>query len=100
MERFHEVRVNFKHSSVSQEDDLVKLAYYLRFEIKYRCNRRIFPAEQARDLFTEDGKGLSIGVQKFNRKWKNIEDSMNTTEIENEINCDLTEIYSDEHLDQ
>ena len=39
MERFHGVRVNVKHSSVSQEGDLVKLAYELSSEMEHRVHR-------------------------------------------------------------
>ena len=84
MERFHGVRVNIKHSSVSQEGDLVKLAYELSSEMRHRVNRRIPTADQAQDLFTEGSAALSAGVSKFNRKWESAASALDEVGMEDQ----------------
>lgn len=87
MERFHGVRrVNVKHSSVSQEVDLVKLAYELSSEMSRRVNRRIPTTDQAQDLFAVDGAALLAGISKFNRKWESAASALDEAEAEDQIN--------------
>ena len=91
---------NIKHSSVSQKEDIPKLAYKLSSEMGYQVNHRIPIANQAQNLFTEDSAALSAGVSKFNRKWESTLSALDGVKIEEQINYNLANRYAHQDLDQ
>ena len=100
MERFYGVRVNIKHSLVSQEGDLIKLAYKLRSEMRLRVNRPVPTTDRAQDLYAVGSAALWDGTSKFNRKWDSVESALAEVEVEDPINCDLADLHADQDLDQ
>ena len=66
------------------------------------ATRRITTADhwQARDLFTEGSGVLRVGVSKFNSKWESAGNALDEVEIEDRINCNLADLYTEQDLDQ
>jgi hypothetical protein len=69
MKRFHNVRVNIKHSIINEFNDIMKLTIESRKEMIYREIKRIFSTNQTKNLFVLDDKTLKVFVDKFNAKW-------------------------------
>jgi hypothetical protein len=51
MKRFHDVRINIKHSMISEFNDIIKLTQKLRKEIIYHETRQVSLTNQAKNLF-------------------------------------------------
>jgi hypothetical protein len=96
MKRFHDVRVNIKHSMINEFNDIIKLTQKLRKEIIYHETRRISLTNQAKNLFLFDDKIMKIFAEKFNKKWIEIENS-NTIDDDEKLHCDMTNFYSNEN---
>jgi hypothetical protein len=96
MKRFHDVRVNIKHLMINEFNDIIKLTPKLRKEMIYRETRRISLTNQAKNLFLLDDKIMRIFVEKFNKKWIEIENS-NTTDDDEKLHCDMMNLYSNEN---
>ena len=95
IECFHGVWVNIKHLSVSQKRDLIKLTYKLSSKMQHQVNCQIFIADQAQNLFTEANAALKAWVCKFNCKWESAPSALNRVKIEEQINCNLADLYAD-----
>jgi hypothetical protein len=98
MKRFHDVRVNIKHSMISEINDILKLTQKLRKEMIYRETRRISLTNQVKNLFLLDDKIMKNSIEKFNKKWIEIENS-NATDDDEKLHCDMTNIYSNDAFD-
>jgi hypothetical protein len=96
MKRFHDVRVNIKHSMINEFNDIIKLTQKLRKKMIYHETRRISLTNQAKNLFLFDDKIMKIFVEKFNKKWIEIENS-NTIDDDEKLHCDMTNLYSNEN---
>jgi hypothetical protein len=68
MKRFHDVRVNIKHSMINEINDILKLTQKLRKEMIYRETRRISLTNQVKSLFFLDDKTMKNSIKKFNKK--------------------------------
>ncbi len=68
MKRFHNVRVNIKHSVIDEFSDIMKLTSELRKKMIYCETRRVSLTNQAKNLFLLDDKILKAFVRKFNTK--------------------------------
>jgi hypothetical protein len=68
MKRFHDVRVNIKHSMIDEINDIIKLTQELRKEMIYRETRRISLTNQVKNLFLLDDKAMRNSIEKFNKK--------------------------------
>ncbi len=93
MKRFHNVRVNIKHSMINEFNDIMKLTIELRKEMIYRETKRVSSTNQTKNLFVLDDKTLKIFVDKFNAKWIEID---NSNAIDEKLHCDLTNIYAND----
>jgi hypothetical protein len=96
MKRFHDVRFNIKHSMINEFNDIIKLTQKLRKKMIYRETRRVSLTNQAKNLFFLDDKIMKIFVEKFNKKWIEIENS-NTIDDDEKLHCDMTNFYSNEN---
>ncbi len=96
IKRFHNVRVNIKHSIINEFNDIMKLTIELRKKMIYRETRSISSMNQAKNLFVLDDKILKVSVDKFNAKWIEIE---NSNAIDEKLHCDLTNIYANDVFD-
>jgi hypothetical protein len=95
MKRFHNVRVNTKHSIINEFNDIMKLTIELRKKMIYRETKRISSTNQAKNLFVFDDKTLKVFVDKFNAKWIEID---NSNVIDEKLHCDLMNIYANDVL--
>jgi hypothetical protein len=68
MKRFHDVRVNIKHTMISEINDILKLTQKLRKEMIYRETRRISLTNQVKNLYLLDDKIMKNSIEKFNKK--------------------------------
>jgi hypothetical protein len=98
MKRFHDVRVNIKHSMINEFNDIIKLTQKLRKKMIYRETRRISLTNQAKNLFFLDNKIMKNSIEKFNKKWIEIENS-NAIDDDEKLHCDMTNIYSNDAFD-
>jgi hypothetical protein len=96
IKRFHNVRVNIKHSMINEFNDIIKLTQKLRKEMIYHKTRRISLTNQAKNLFLLDDKIMKIFVKKFHKKWIEIENS-NTIYDDEKLHCDMTNFYSNKN---
>jgi hypothetical protein len=98
MKRFHDVQVNIKHSMINEFNDIINLTQKLRKKMIYRETRRISLTNQAKNLFFLDDKIMKNSIEKFNKKWIEIENS-NATDDDEKLHCDMTNIYSNDAFD-
>jgi hypothetical protein len=92
MKRFYDVRINIKHSMINEFNDIIKLTQKLRKKMIYRETRRIFLTNQAKNLFFLDDKIMKNSIEKFNKKWIEIENS-NAIDDDEKLHYDMTNIY-------
>ena len=78
----------------------MKLGYELSSEMEHQEKRQIPIADQARDLIVEGSATLRARVAKFNCKWDNAASASDKNKIEEQINCNLADLYADQNLDQ
>jgi hypothetical protein len=98
MKRFHDVRVNIKHSMINKINDIIKLTQKLRKKMIYRETRRISLTNQVKNLFLFDDKIMKNSIEKFNKKWIEIENS-NAINDDEKLHYDMTNIYSNDVFD-
>jgi hypothetical protein len=98
MKRFHDVRVNIKHLIINEINDIIKLTQKLRKKMIYRETSRIFLTNQVKNLFFLDDKIMKNSIEKFNKKWIEIENS-NTIDDDEKLHCDMINIYSNDVFD-
>jgi predicted site-specific integrase-resolvase len=83
---------------INKFKDIIKLTQELRKKMIYRETRRISLTNQAKNLFFFDDKIMRNSIEKFNKKWIEIENS-NATDDDEELHCDMTNIYSNDAFD-
>ncbi len=99
MKHFHHVFTNIRHTTIDQEDDLVKLIHELHKEMIYSSDRRLLSSNQVKNLFANDDRVLRASIEKFNRKLKHFIHSLAFSAKKNEdVHCELTKLLRDENL--
>jgi hypothetical protein len=81
---------------INEFNDIIKLTQELRKKLIYHETHQIFLTNQAKNLFFLDNKIMKIFVEKFNKKWIEIENS-NMIDDDEKLHYDMTNFYSNEN---